>query len=108
IPSLILLTSSVLANPAPSAEELARAPIDVAIRDAVNHTTEAEPAAVDKRACTCQKVDNAGLYCGYCWAVKTGYVNGNVYWCNKQGGCDDLGRRTSCVNRNGPCDGRDS
>jgi hypothetical protein len=63
--------------------------------------------------CTCAKVSNPGLYCGYCkvggnYVVLNGYNNNNVFWCNKQGGCEDLGRRTSCVNSNGPCDGRDS
>ncbi|KAH7139487.1 hypothetical protein B0J11DRAFT_516910 [Dendryphion nanum] len=74
----------------------------------------AEPVQLEKRACKCRKVKNEGLYCGYCYltniddeAVYEGDIWDNVYWCNKKGGCEDLGRRTSCVKRDGPCDGRD-
>ncbi|USP82350.1 hypothetical protein yc1106_09624 [Curvularia clavata] len=75
----------------------------------------AEPAALDKRACKCAKVSNPGLYCGYCWfssydgyVIKSGRVDNHVYWCNKSGGCEDFGKRNSCANYAGPCDGRDS
>lgn len=62
-------------------------------------------------ACACKKVSNEGLYCGYCTAV-TNYGDGgvfNVYWCNKNGGCKDLGySKTRCKEDTTIyCDGRD-
>ncbi|KAH7078669.1 hypothetical protein BKA63DRAFT_387218, partial [Paraphoma chrysanthemicola] len=63
------------------------------------------------KPCKCSKVKNPGLYCGWCWvdgqrAVREGYNTEDVFWCNTQGGCENLGIRTSCKNAKGPCDGR--
>jgi len=58
--------------------------------------------------------DDTGLYCGYCYLSNINnyaVINGkdeNVYWCNKEGGCDSFGKRNSCADYKGPCDGRDS
>lgn len=67
-------------------------------------------AAAD--ACTCAKVSNPGLYCGYCTQVYVYDVDlyDNVYWCNKSGGCENLGYATNCKNTLSSrkyCDGRD-
>ncbi|EDU49978.1 hypothetical protein PtrSN002B_000112 [Pyrenophora tritici-repentis] len=110
----LLLTSTAFALPEPEAVAEARA-VENVVRDAsANAEAAAEPVSLDKRACKCNKVKNAGLYCGYCylsnidnWAVING-KDQNVYWCNKQGGCEDFGKRNSCAAYNGPCDGRDS
>ncbi|KAF8542430.1 hypothetical protein BDD12DRAFT_728888 [Trichophaea hybrida] len=60
-------------------------------------------------ACSCQRVSNPGLYCGYCGdGVITTVDNDHVAWCNRAGGCEDLGWRRSCAQQAGPCDGRDS
>ncbi|KAF3031382.1 hypothetical protein E8E12_000406 [Didymella heteroderae] len=62
-------------------------------------------------ACACKKVSNAGLYCGYCAAVTDLGSGGvyNAYWCNKKGGCEDLGySKTRCEKDTTIyCDGRD-
>ncbi|KAF1842245.1 uncharacterized protein K460DRAFT_398279 [Cucurbitaria berberidis CBS 394.84] len=101
----LLLAGSAFAVPEPIDDRS----VEHAVRDAsANPEAEPEVANLAKRACKCTKVKNAGLYCGYCAAVISGWKHDNVYWCNKAGGCDDLGRRTSCVKTEGPCDGRDS
>ncbi|KAH7073198.1 hypothetical protein FB567DRAFT_553824 [Paraphoma chrysanthemicola] len=100
VPTLLFL-SSAIANPTPSE--------DIAVREPVAEVD----LSVRSNPCKCAKVSNPGLYCGYCqvggkFVVLDGWNDNNVFWCNKQGGCEDLGRRTSCVNGKGPCDGRDS
>ncbi|KAF2203653.1 hypothetical protein GQ43DRAFT_478879 [Delitschia confertaspora ATCC 74209] len=60
-------------------------------------------------ACTCQKVSNPGLYCGYCEEVKTGWVSDHAYECAKSGTCKDYGKSSRCADDNAYyCDGRDS
>ncbi|KAF2027015.1 hypothetical protein EK21DRAFT_91902 [Setomelanomma holmii] len=100
VPTLLLFSSS-LANPILSDE--------VVVREA---RAEAD-ISPHSNPYKCAKVSSPGLYCGYCqvggkYVVLDGWNDNNVFWCNKQGGCEDLGRRTSCVNGKGPCDGRDS
>jgi hypothetical protein len=112
----LLLTSS-LSLAAPNPEALADADVGAALTPA-RAARAAEDLSVgttleQRKACKCIKVSNPGLYCDYCqiggkFVVTDGWTSGNVYWCNKQGGCDDLGKRNSCVNGKGPCDGRDS
>lgn len=64
-------------------------------------------AAAAAAKCACQKVSNPGLYCGYCTQVTSGWVGDNIYWCNKQGGCDDYGFSRNCAARTPRiCDGR--
>ena len=72
-------------------------------------------------ACSCQKVSNPGLYCGYCEAVTscgrdeaTSCYN-NAYECNKSGGCYEYGKSSRCnwsADKWPPkpayCDGRDT
>ncbi|KAJ4987049.1 hypothetical protein SVAN01_07465 [Stagonosporopsis vannaccii] len=62
-------------------------------------------------ACKCKKVSKEGLYCGYCAQVTDYGKDGgffNVYWCNKKGGCDDLGLSTTRCQKDSKlyCDGR--
>src|SRR5689334_20135967 len=64
------------------------------------------------QACACDKVKNAGLYCGYCSEVHVydEKLYDNVYWCNKSGGCEDLGNASNCkktLDTYKYCDGRD-
>ncbi|KAF1354230.1 hypothetical protein EJ07DRAFT_158627 [Lizonia empirigonia] len=63
-------------------------------------------------ACSCKKVSNEGLYCGYCTEVLTLGSGGlyNAYWCNKKGGCDDLGYSKTYCDKSTKiyCDGRDA
>jgi hypothetical protein len=114
-----LLTSLLLFAPsfslaAPSPEAVANADAGAALTFPRAATDLSVRATLEQRkACKCIKVSNPGLYCDYCqiggkFVVTDGWTSGNVYWCNKQGGCDDLGKRNSCVNSKGPCDGRDS
>jgi hypothetical protein len=125
----LLLTGTALAIPEPINANA----VENLIRDTPANPEAIAEAAIleDRKACKCAKVKNAGefsvqeiqhntqheagLYCGYCWlsnidsyAVVSGRDNDNVYWCNKEGGCDNIGYRKSCGNRKGPCDGRDS
>ena len=62
-------------------------------------------------ACVCKRVSNEGLYCGYCQAVTNLGDGGvfNAYWCNKNGGCKDLGySKIRCKEDTQIyCDGRD-
>jgi len=62
--------------------------------------------------CSCASGLNPGLYCGYCTSPRKaipGCTRGecldSVYQCNSSGGCCLYGRRTSCANRQGPCNG---
>ena len=62
-------------------------------------------------SCSCKQVSNEGIYCGYCAAVITLGNGGvyNAYWCNKKGGCTDMGySKTQCEKSTTIyCDGRD-
>ena len=106
LPVKVFLTTLLLFGSALALPE-ARESHDVDVRDAA---PEPEPVNLAKRSCKCSKVKNAGLYCGYCYlsninnfAVISGWVDDHVYWCNTAGGCDDLGKRTSCGQEKGPC-----
>jgi hypothetical protein len=61
------------------------------------------------QACKCDKVSNEGLYCGYCTEVHTydEKLFDNVFWCNKNGGCENLGNAAKCKTGATYCDGRD-
>lgn len=61
-------------------------------------------------ACECEEVDNAGLYCGYCWEVKSYEGDGlyDAFWCNKKGGCEQYHPSSKCKDDTKYyCDGRD-
>jgi hypothetical protein len=58
--------------------------------------------------CTCSKVSNPGLYCGYCAEVLTGWTSSHVYECAKSGACSDYGVSSYCKGSGYYCDGRDS
>ncbi|KAG0641861.1 hypothetical protein HOY80DRAFT_1134977 [Tuber brumale] len=66
---------------------------------------------LEKRACVsdgckCDSSYSAGLYCGYCAAVKSCTSSScfkNVYQCGSGGKCCNYGVRTSCKNFDGPC-----
>jgi len=108
LPALLVLASSAIAGPAPANEVTARSLKDRSLKDI--SLREAGPEVVKRAACTCKKVSNPGLYCGSCDQV-TSYTGDKwewVFWCNKQGGCDDIGFRKSCRDSGTPCDGRDS
>ena len=75
----------------------------------------AAAVAVEAReVCTCTKVSDPGLYCGYCLEVTSCHNENNcyknAYECNKQGGCHSYGKSDRCKwPLVGPrmCDGRD-
>lgn len=76
-----------------------------------NPFTGIDTSDLDKRSCMynceCQPDVTPGLYCGYCYAVKSctsGACFDDVYQCGPGGSCCVYGPgvRESCVNRQGP------
>jgi hypothetical protein len=76
----------------------------------VREDTKAAEGDFAMASCSCKKVSNPGLYCGFCTVkagtgvgpgnafVNTVYVD-NVAWCNTAGGCEDYGYSSHCHNR---------
>jgi hypothetical protein len=90
---------------------------DAADEELVTRSADAEadafPAQLEKRACSCAKVKDPGLYCGYCYEVTSCTLKNpnkcfdKVYECSRTGSCYEYGYRGSCKRGEGPCDGRD-
>ena len=57
--------------------------------------------------CKCEPNASPGVYCGYCWAVKScplgSPCNNDVYQCGHNGNCCSFGKRDSCAKGADPC-----
>ncbi|KAK0625911.1 hypothetical protein B0T14DRAFT_508756 [Immersiella caudata] len=126
--ALLVAAVAALPNAETAFEAQKRSIKDAPILDAMINAHQAEGRSVNlspqnnnrigllprqcEYGCSCATGLNPGLYCGYCTSPRRaipgctmGECLDSVYQCNSSGGCCLYGRRSSCVNRQGPCNG---